>query len=610
MGIVTGEDDYNTFNRIYKIMSSFGIFSPGMGGKRSNIPSILLSSAYLPDSQNARVKNGEIWRENLRIKEIVESEYSTGTVDVTDGSKTVNGNGTAWHAGMNGRAITIDEVDYEIDSVSAVNVLTLTENHSGNGIELDYSIGTALTKVPTPDGNPVLRYHTLLKSTGDEFLFAFTKEHAYLWETGTSAWRLKWTNSSDCDSWDTAEINDQIIATNNVDPPLVWGSSPANDFDELDSDGNGPEYSAGKYIDKAKFVTVFENSVFFGCTTEDGTLRPNRVRWCEFGDETTWDSGNAGYADIAGKGQIDGGFGKKGDFLIIFKNQSTRQMWLAPGSDDVFANASLSSSIGGKAHESVVVDGDDNLYFFGSDRKFRKVGEGIISDLINDVVELINPTYVANVKGIYIEEYDEIWWSIPYGGDATANNKIIKYHCRDKRWRESDIEVSAFGSYSRQSGLDWASLPYDSWDEWGWEDWMTAEANIGYPIDLASDYDGYTYAVHGGQKDDGSSYTGYLVLGTDFTSGQFKDLVEYKRWDFSELYFRSGNEDDEVTIYVKEDGGDWNNAGTVSIYGEGDYIKVELPVDYRAKYFEVKLSATNMFKFLGMTFVFEKTGDR
>lgn len=54
---------------------------------------------------------------------------------------------------------------------------------------------TEEAKVQTPDGNPIIRYHTFVKrSTGTQYFLAFTKSHIYHWNSSTEEFDTKWTN--------------------------------------------------------------------------------------------------------------------------------------------------------------------------------------------------------------------------------------------------------------------------------------------------------------------------------------------------------------------------------------------------------------------------------
>jgi len=95
-------------------------------------------------------------------------------------------------------------------------------------------------KTQTPDGFPILHYHTFVKrSTATQYLLAFTKAHIYHWNPSTKAFDLKFTCASNCLEWDTEDYNDMVIATNWVDKVLYWDT--LGDFEPLDT-ANGIEY--------------------------------------------------------------------------------------------------------------------------------------------------------------------------------------------------------------------------------------------------------------------------------------------------------------------------------------------------------------------------------
>ena len=461
---------------------------------------------------------------------------------------------------------------------------------------------TNLAKVQTPDGFPILHYHWFVKhATGTGYLLAFTKAHIYHWNNATKVFDLKHTCASDCDEWSTVTFNDQVIATNDVDKVLTWNTT--GDFTVLDT-ASGIEYATAKYLTKAKFVTAYENYLHLGYTTEDGTVHPQRDRWCKLGDETVWDSGDAGSAEI-GKGDFLTGYGHYQGLLIIFKEESYYKMWLVP-STDIFNVVPLSTRIGCKTNHSIVNDKDGRLYFFASDYTFREIGAGEISTSIDPIVKVIKPSLASLIKSIFIDEYGEVWWAIPYGNDTTANNKVLTL--KDGRWGQEDLAISAFGKYERQAGYTWDTLPFATWDTWGWDRWDTKEADTGFKIDLGADFSGYSYALHGDEKDNGEDYSGYFVLSTDLAEKQA--LPIYKRLLDMQLYFRKESTG-TIDVYVKRDEeGEWQSAGSVSLTGSNDILVKEIHPDLRAKTFLIKCSGANKFQFLGAIFRYIPIGER
>ena len=103
-----------------------------------------------------------------------------------------------------------------------------------SGVQTAHNItlsgGAALTdswaqSIPVPDKNPVIKYHyyhDYVANTETRYLFAFTKAHIYRWNTVTGAWVTVWTCSGDCTHWSVDNFSGRIVATNNVDPVIVW----------------------------------------------------------------------------------------------------------------------------------------------------------------------------------------------------------------------------------------------------------------------------------------------------------------------------------------------------------------------------------------------------
>lgn len=136
-----------------------------------------------------------------------------------------------------------------------------------------------------------------------------------------------------------------------------------------------------------------------------------------------------------------------------------------------------------------------------------------------------------------------------------------------------------------------------------WLQFQTAALGIiptGTQLFICSDYSGYTYQLMRAETDDGETYTGYFVVSTDLT--EKKGLAFYKRILDLHLYFMS--EDSGIaTIEVKRDNeASWQSVGEISLVGTEDIIVKHLAPDIRAKVFLFKISATNMFRFLGVLF--------
>lgn len=89
--------------------------------------------------------------------------YSTGTVSISNDSKTVTGSGTTWTSAMVGRSILLGELWYEITAFGSVTSLTIARGFSGATLSgSTYRIATVVSGVICKD-------FTLTNSTGTLF---------------------------------------------------------------------------------------------------------------------------------------------------------------------------------------------------------------------------------------------------------------------------------------------------------------------------------------------------------------------------------------------------------------------------------------------------------
>lgn len=208
----------------------------------------------------------------------------------------------------------------------------------------------------------------------------------------------------------------------------------------------GIEYSAGVFLTKAKCITTFENYLQVGYTYENGVPRPQRIRWSDIGDETDWSSGDAGSKETEGADFLVGFKIYRGQ-LLIFKELSMSRQWLIATSD-VWNWVVLPGNIGCLSNHSIVEDKDGRVFWLASDMTFREIELGEVSQVIDPIVKLIEPSSDYLVYGKFINETGEMWWTIPY--DNALNNKVITAKVVNGivgEWGELDLYIPAFGDY-------------------------------------------------------------------------------------------------------------------------------------------------------------------
>jgi len=474
-------------------------------------------------------------------------------------------------------------------------------------------------KVQTPDANPIIHFWRHVAADGTEYVFVYTKAHVYVWNDTTKAYTTMHTCDSDCTMWDTVSINGHVISTNNVDKIQDWSEdTPATVFAPLDT-ASGLSLGDGTYVTAAKYLATCEGYLWVLGTTEGGSSYPRRGRWSTYNDYTDFDatgSGDTGAKDFLEGSDIIKGTGKYTyggvDILVIFKGEKNIYMaWLVE-SDDVWNITRAEGNVGLLATHSVCNDKDGNLYYIASDYTVRKLHHGVISERIDKIIKNISVTYQDYIEATYIDQYNQIWWSIPSAAGSTGNDKVVAYNLNYRIWHPYSFSIRAFGEWSQQTsytidGLDAIGDTIDGLDaEISQIDWVSSLA--GFPLELGSDYSGYAYNLHQSEQDMGNDITRDFVIATHLTDGI--SLPHFKRVNRIQSFFMSRAADESLALSVKEDNeNEYTSLGNVSIQGTtAAIISDEMTPDLRAMHFLFKYSGTSLFDFIGVYFDFSFDG--
>jgi hypothetical protein len=240
-------------------------------------------------------------------------------------------------------------------------------------------------------------------------------------------------------------IQDGISLTMTVD--LSYTHTQAQGDAVVGSDGqeDDVEEYTPYYLTKAKHLTVFENFLILGNTYENDSYHYQRTRWNSIGEETNWLTGTKGSMEVGQSDKITG-FGHYQGFLIIFKESSYFKTWLV-GLPFIFNKMRLSKEIGCQCSHSIVNDSKGRLYFFSSEGTFKEITTGTISDDIQtDIIAKIQPDYVKLIKSAFINETEEVMWSIPVESDK--NNTLVAF--KEGKWLIIDSAVPAFGEFKEE----------------------------------------------------------------------------------------------------------------------------------------------------------------
>ncbi len=499
-----------------------------------------------------------------------------------------------------------------------------------SGVYLQYGLARAMpgaaptflddsgVKTQTPDGNIIIRHWRHISAAGIEYVFVYTKAHAYLWNDTTKTYTTMHTTASDCTLWDTVSMSGRVISTNNIDKVLVWlESTPATAFVPLDT-ASGLDLGGGQFITKAKYLNTSENYLWLLGTTEAGVGHPRRARWSSYGEVADFDttgSGDTSFRDFLEGSDIIKGSAKYtvrgADILVIFKEKSCFLAWLVE-SDDVWNMTRAEGSVGLLATHSVINDKEGNVYYFGSDYTVRKLHYGKISQRIDKTIKGMSIAHQDDIEATYIDQYNQIWWSIPSSAGSTGNDKIVAYNLEYQIWHPYPFSIRAFGEWSQQEsttidGLDTLSDTIDGLDA-ELDQIDLVQSLAGFPLELGSDYSGFTYNLHQSETDMGSAVTRSFVLATHLTNGI--SLPTFKRVHRIQTYVVSRSTEQTLTLSVKEDNATaYTNLGEISLQGEASIISDELKPNLRAEFYLFQYSGTTLFDFVAAYFSFSFDGE-
>lgn len=609
-------------------MPDFAIVSSKLG-IAENIPTVLLSEAFLAKgSENVHHRYGRYDRMRGRLPDLYDSEevkikaptdvyvitaINTGTKTLTVTGDVTSGNTPLVDGAtvrINGGTTTANNITFTVNG-------TPTYSAPNSTVVLAESISAAGA---TP-GNlfvgatPVIKYHRHIRQgTGTEHLLLGTKYHILLWLQSNKSLTVKWTNltPSAVERWEIKDHLRNVVATNNSDFVLWWNvdSSVGNSFAALDN-SNGIDYEGtANRLTKCKYITSYERYLILGHTTEAGIAYPQRERWASLatgGSTIDFDengSGDAGKKDFTTTPGFLMGFARHGDNLVISKEDSMHRSWLV-AADTVFEWQEYTLKVGNLSADSLINDKAGRLYWMGSDLTIREINTPQpISTQVDKTIKEMNSSQAEFIQATFIDEFEDIWWSLASGGSDT-NDTIVAFHPDSSRSFIHKIPVRAFGDFTQQEAFTYDTLPFDTYVAWG-ADWLIYDTKrnvVGFPLDLASDYLGNTFDLHRADKDDGSDFTGTVIISTTLTTP--KSLNLFKRVNNGVDVILNRKSSGSVTLYAKRDTEkSWQLLGTASLVDsdELEMVIVHIPFDKRARSFEFKAESSDSMELIGLIF--------
>lgn len=326
----------------------------------------------------------------------------------------------------------------------------------------------------------------------------------------------------------TTVTNNKLYITNNVDNIYTWDGTTLSAF--------LPQYGANPtdIVNRCLFIFAFKQRLVLLSTQENGSIRPQRARWCQAQNPQIWDEvtpGRGGFVDApTGEFIIGAAFLK--DVLIV---QFTNSWWtLRPTSDPAlpfrwdritsnrpvnapFASLSYDNSVTGIGQGGIV--------------ECNGVGVNRIDSKIPEFVNDINQSNFLKVYASrYLQEYQT--WTLYPSQESSTSDEVLVLNEEEGSWSQYNLALSTLGFVNNTIEPKWeyyqafagdpsANLPPLVWvaslnsglEDFGSARWLTGYFQLGYPLFLGGSHDGYIYQLETGSDDNGEPISMELLTG-------------------------------------------------------------------------------------------------
>lgn len=609
-------------------MADLAITDSTKVGKNEQVPTILLADAFMADeSSNIRVFRGEYLSIKGRLAELFDSEnvkIATPTdvfaiTSIVSGSKTINITGdhsagtTALEVGatirVNGNDKDDNNITFTVDTLPTTSSIVVVEAITTDAGSGSVFVGTT----------PVIEYHRHVRQADAlEFLLLGTVNHVFLWNNTDKSLTVKFTSDTPdtVEHWSMVTHLDDVYATNNVDLVQKWdvSGSPANAFEDLGSATGIDIDGGGLLLTKARFLASFERKLFlFYPTYNDSSVHPLRANQSDLASATfnVNAAGDAQAINFSNTPDFLVGVGFWQNNMIVFKQERHIRMTLVT-SDDQWLIIEEEQKVGALSQHAIVNDRAGRLYWLASDLTMREIRTPVdVSTLVDKTIKNLNTSVAEFAQMTFVDAFGTINLAIAAGSSET-NDKIISFNPDTADSIIIDLPVRTFGKFTRQAAFTYQNLPYDSYDDWGadWGSYDTGVSVVGFPLLLASDYNGFTFDMYLSESDDGNDMTRAFVFNTNLNA-----IFPFKRVN-NGMYviFRRKGSGSFVSVYIRDNESDgWTFLGTMSLTASNnrEFVIVHLPFDVRFQNAQLKLESTALMDVIGIIFRdFEMDDDR
>jgi len=210
--------------------------------------------------------------------------------------------------------------------------------------------------------------------------------------------------------------NTSLIMTNGVDVPFKWVTGDT---------ASAAGIPTG--LTKAKYVSQFNNYVFYGNVVVSSVNYPTRIYWSAIRDPATWDS--ADWIEVSkDDGEEITGMQVLSDRLVIYKTKSIYNLYFTGDADIPFilpGGGRSNSAVGCVAPQSIqkaenghVFFSYDGIYFYDGMNSYR------LTDKITNTLDDFNETKFTNARSLVYKKKSRYILSLTSSGQ-TNNDRLI-----------------------------------------------------------------------------------------------------------------------------------------------------------------------------------------
>ena len=452
-------------------------------------------------------------------------------------------------------------------------------------------------------------YHSYIDDSGGSHLFAFAAGAIYKYNYVSCVWD-NWLDTTSIASvtpagaiWSIVDYQGKIYASNQN---KIYCGDSVNKFDVITFD-----YGDTTTITACEFLAAFENRLWLCGVTVSGSVERQLVYFSgvdldenDFADFYKSDECESGYLFVDSTGTLIGA-GDYQDYLVLFTGTMHFKVWWV-GGDDIFNIARVNNSVGLVNCNALCSGVDGQLYYFSYDGSIRELLGGRISQSISQTLRSISTTNYDKIRAFLHPQNNQIWFSIPADG-ADSNNTTVCYDPESESWHIRKYGVSCYGlahENTEISDYTWATLPFDSWDDWDWDSWDSIENDPGAILKVIGADGTDSFIIDGSVNDINEPLAGWLVLATSMNK-----VGEYKRISNLTTYFKP-DLGSNVSISISVDGKPYTDITELVLGGSGEYDITDIPVDLRGRQFKVKISGDDYWRFVGILFDYSLDGTR